>query len=1263
MTIVNKKFGFGKGLVALVTVLAFALTGVSSSVSGQGSSVTSLQDQLAQLKAQLVQLQGGSTLNATLQPVVAAASPNTACPYSWSRNLGIGSTGEDVRKLQQFLNGDVNTRVSTTGAGSVNFETTYYGKGTASAVTRFQNKYAGEILTPIGLSQGTGYFGAGTRAKANALCTTVTLPATSAGNTATVTTTQPNQVVSGGGLSVRAGKQPRDGFAVLGAQRVPFTVFSLTAGNSAVQVDGVTVRKEGLSNDDFIESVALVDNRGFQLGSARSFRRDDEAVIGGSFVVPRGETVTFTVVGNVSGDDNDVDAGDIAQINVVDVNADASVSGLSNPIEGAVHAGNSSLDLSVVTVEPRGRDSEEVEVSEEDVEFAEIRVEVGSQGDEDALLKSITLENKGTLDLDDINDLTVSVDSEDYDFIVDGDRLSVVFPGRGLEIREGKREDITITGTPAEGSNRTVKFEVDDESDVYVLGARYEYGLPVEISEDDFRTVTVRRGDAESQTVRLSASDREVVYGDDRPLGAFGIEVDEDHEFDAMIARFVISGLDNAALNPFRDNDRQLEISSIKLVDEDGNTVASADDDIEFDVETTHNLSEDGTNLTTGGSPSFDNGTLTVDVEFDEQFDLDKGRHTLFIVGDLESDWVSAGIRFSLSIESFDDITALESDEDYTPQEIRDFVAGLSSREYRLEESSVDVDLRSVGNNTVVEGRDDVRFAELSVNARNTTHNVVLDTMTILAKATGLNADVTDIESCSVRNEEGDSVSSTERVDEESTSGTGANAESTSEEIEFDLRDYEVKKGSRETLYIECSLAAGISEGVKFNFFTDADDLVEYSIDDRDESPKFGLDDSYGIITVSGAGAVTARAETEDIDAVQAVATGSRSSNLSVTSGVIQFTAENENVEIDEVVLQFGEVVSGSAVVSNSRDGSGGVNPPSGKENEIEAYIETVRILTNDGEELDEISGGDISSSTGRVTFDFSGNEFIVETDPDDNADNNLKVDITFKHINEDSEAYSGPSVVLALVSAGGNGEDSGNAVTADLGTARLSTSYVYTTYPEFILRSNDFSGTLRNGDDVYYDFAVRNAGDRVQDALSIGQLAFNISIGDRDSNNSLGLYDINLYAYTNSSRNNTVGGFQSNGVVSRLYSSGTNAYTAANAFKTGGDVKLLFNQADGTAGTEGALEIDGADTVYFRLEAKVTGVELDDNVSIRIVTDEAPDYPRWRSTTATNSNIAWTPQSFGESYITNHNNFDWVNGYPVLDESDADEIEFRFDE
>lgn len=96
-------------------------------------------------------------------------SPATAMSCSFTRNLTTGDTGQDVMDLQKLLNVKGFT-LAATGAGSPGQETSYFGPATAGAVAKMQEAYASEILTPLGLTAGTGYFGASTRAKANALC-------------------------------------------------------------------------------------------------------------------------------------------------------------------------------------------------------------------------------------------------------------------------------------------------------------------------------------------------------------------------------------------------------------------------------------------------------------------------------------------------------------------------------------------------------------------------------------------------------------------------------------------------------------------------------------------------------------------------------------------------------------------------------------------------------------------------------------------------------------------------------------------------------------------------------------------------------------------------------------------------------------------------------------------------------------------------------------------------------------------------------------
>ena len=126
-------------------IAAVALPGVSFA---QTQSVADMQAELQQLLAQV----------AALESQLSAQGVGSWC-YTFSRNLSIGMSGADVNALQNAL-----VRVGETVQATGTFD-----DQTAAAVTAFQEKYASEILSPYGLSNGTGYAGKATRAKLNAL--------------------------------------------------------------------------------------------------------------------------------------------------------------------------------------------------------------------------------------------------------------------------------------------------------------------------------------------------------------------------------------------------------------------------------------------------------------------------------------------------------------------------------------------------------------------------------------------------------------------------------------------------------------------------------------------------------------------------------------------------------------------------------------------------------------------------------------------------------------------------------------------------------------------------------------------------------------------------------------------------------------------------------------------------------------------------------------------------------------------------------------
>ncbi len=149
-----------KYVFAAFMAASLVLPGISSaqSVASLRMQIQILLQQVQQLQAQLATQQGtssGSTGGGTGTGTAAAGSP---C-YVFSTDLTFGAMGAEVTELQTALQKD-GEQVKITGV---------YDNQTAVAVTVFQQKYASTVLAPNGLTSGTGYTGAATRAQLNLL--------------------------------------------------------------------------------------------------------------------------------------------------------------------------------------------------------------------------------------------------------------------------------------------------------------------------------------------------------------------------------------------------------------------------------------------------------------------------------------------------------------------------------------------------------------------------------------------------------------------------------------------------------------------------------------------------------------------------------------------------------------------------------------------------------------------------------------------------------------------------------------------------------------------------------------------------------------------------------------------------------------------------------------------------------------------------------------------------------------------------------------
>ncbi len=130
-----------------------------------------------------------ATPSASAQPSITALAVSPA----FNKTLKIGMTNPDVKRLQQFLNSDPDTIITSSGTGSPGNETEYFGTLTRNALRKFQAKHN---IVSSGDEQTTGYglLGPSTRAKIAELFTEVSAPSAPTKPTTPVLTPTPARI-------------------------------------------------------------------------------------------------------------------------------------------------------------------------------------------------------------------------------------------------------------------------------------------------------------------------------------------------------------------------------------------------------------------------------------------------------------------------------------------------------------------------------------------------------------------------------------------------------------------------------------------------------------------------------------------------------------------------------------------------------------------------------------------------------------------------------------------------------------------------------------------------------------------------------------------------------------------------------------------------------------------------------------------------------------------------------------------------------------
>ncbi|MBI5421261.1 MAG: peptidoglycan-binding protein [Parcubacteria group bacterium] len=430
--------------LSLTTAIWLSGAAMALPLAAKAATVDELMAQITALQAQVASMQA---------PVASSA-------YSYTRNLTVGSRGADVTALQDTLISGGYLKVSATG---------YFGALTKVAVKAWQ--------AAAGLPS-TGYFGPMSRAKVATVGGTPTSGTTpTPGITPTPGTTP---VPTGTGLAVAVdASNPAAGSFPAGGSQIPFLKLKFTAGSADTTVTAMNVYRGGLSSDNDISNVYLMDgssvlatNLGLSSGKAYF------SLATGLFTVKAGTSRVVTVAADISATNTASHAYTFGVNSAADITPSAGVTG-TFPMTGntmtAVSVTNPGLaTLTVASVSTGGSvnagttgflagqfslQSANSAVSVKSVKLTDVGTNTHSSD-----ISNIKLMNGGTQ----VGATIVNANS-------DG---TVVFnlSSNPLRVASGQTINLSVYADVVGGVNRTLRFTVQHSYDVTATDMTYNVG-------------------------------------------------------------------------------------------------------------------------------------------------------------------------------------------------------------------------------------------------------------------------------------------------------------------------------------------------------------------------------------------------------------------------------------------------------------------------------------------------------------------------------------------------------------------------------------------------------------------------------------------------------------------------------------------------------------------------------------------------------------------------------------------------------------------
>jgi len=451
--------------VTVVSLSAPAIVPVA-----QAQTAAELQAQIAALLAQIQALQA---------QLASVSGPSAAAPScTFTRDLTVGVTGDDVKCLQQYLNSAGYT-VATSGAGSPGNESTFFGSRTKAAVAKWQSAN--------GISPAAGYFGPISRAKYSSLVAT-------APPTPPAPPSQP-QPSPGTGIAVSLATDNPIGKAIpFGANNVEFMKIVLS-GSGRIDTMTFTRVGAGVTGDFKSSGVYLLDETGTRLTTGRTVNSTTHKVTFTGLNLNVSGTRTLRLVAAMRSDSSGAGNRNAFEISSAsDISGSVGVSG-AFPIRGneftLTSAGVPGVTVSSSTLPANPK------VGEQKARVATIKIENTSSTD-DVTLKMLRLRYAGAVSRSNLSNFVLEqagVKVGSGGPISSNDLLTINFDGNGFLLERGQNRifDLYADIAPGtrSGSSETIKWYIEDANDVVAVSGQYGYGAVITNNFDSGNSQTM----------------------------------------------------------------------------------------------------------------------------------------------------------------------------------------------------------------------------------------------------------------------------------------------------------------------------------------------------------------------------------------------------------------------------------------------------------------------------------------------------------------------------------------------------------------------------------------------------------------------------------------------------------------------------------------------------------------------------------------------------------------------------------------------------